>query len=119
MTSRLYIQFADNDNIRKWQREPFEGGTEYIALSSPASKAESGWRPIETAPKDGTRVLVARFAPKPQHRNGYMCVDWWRDRERDDVSYTGFGGFNNHYWPATHWMPLPTPPSASNDGEEK
>ncbi|MCC0052129.1 MAG: hypothetical protein H6881_09650 [Rhodobiaceae bacterium] len=33
MTSRLYIQLADNGNIRKWQREPFEGGTEYVAAS--------------------------------------------------------------------------------------
>lgn len=33
MTSRLYIQLADNGNIRKWQSEPFEGGTEYVAAS--------------------------------------------------------------------------------------
>lgn len=32
--ARIYIQFADNGNIRKWQREPFDGGAEYVAASS-------------------------------------------------------------------------------------
>lgn len=79
------------------------------------AERERQWQPIETAPKDRTRLLVARFADKPADKNGYMCVDWWRDHKRDDVSYTGFGGFNKHYWPATHWMPLPAPPKAGGE----
>lgn len=68
------------------------------------------WQDVSTAPKDGTKIILARFADEPADKNGYMLVDWWRDRNKDDVSYTGFGGFNEHYWPATHWMPLPSRP---------
>jgi hypothetical protein len=49
----------------------------------------AGWRPIESAPKDGTRVLL--WDGRRQH------VDWW-----------------NHGWwntsRPTHWQPLPPPP---------
>lgn len=31
MTDRVYIWFADNGNIRKWSREPFEAATAYLA----------------------------------------------------------------------------------------
>lgn len=40
MTDRIYIQFAENGNIRKWQREPFDGGTAYLSASLPADVAE-------------------------------------------------------------------------------
>lgn len=53
-----------------------------------------GWRTIESAPRDGTRVLV-----------------WWRDRE---ISVTSFDGprilATLAEAGATHWMPLPAPP---------
>lgn len=61
------------------------------------------WRPIESAPKDGTRVLVWR-----RREQGYdhvrMGVDWckngvWQKSRRD--------------MHPTHWMPLPPPPSPS------
>lgn len=29
----LYIRFAGNGNIRKWQREPFEGASKFVAAS--------------------------------------------------------------------------------------
>lgn len=40
MNSRLYIQFAENGNIRKWQSKPFEGGAEYVAASVLAAECE-------------------------------------------------------------------------------
>jgi hypothetical protein len=70
----------------------------------------SGWQPIETVPQDGTDVLCGRFVQScPHKRNGFMAVDYWRSGKR--TGYTGLGHFNAHYWPATHWMPLPEPPN--------
>jgi hypothetical protein len=68
----------------------------------------SEWQPIRTAPRDGTHVLLGRFVGPNYY--GRIRVDWWRDRMRDG-GYTGFGHFNPQYWPATHWMPLPEPPT--------
>ena len=39
MTRRIFIQFADNGNIRKWSREAFDGGQLYVAAENvPASE---------------------------------------------------------------------------------
>lgn len=70
-------------------------------------------QPIETAPKDGTRLLG--YGDKPaffaamEFRNGL----WWRDSN-------GYG-FVVSFHP-THWvMPLPDPPAptARRNGEEE
>jgi hypothetical protein len=65
------------------------------------------WQPIRTAPRDGTPVLLGRFAPGKDY-HGRIRVDWWRNHMRD--GYSGFGHFNPQSWPATHWQPLPEPP---------
>lgn len=67
----------------------------------------SEWKPIETAPRDGTKVLLGRFSKGCEH-DGRIRVDWWRTHMK--AGYTGFGHFNPEYWPPTHWMPLPEPP---------
>lgn len=41
MLDRIWIWFAENGNIRKWQREPFPEGTEFVALST-VTPAEVG-----------------------------------------------------------------------------
>ena len=75
----------------------------------------SAWRPIETAPKDGTRVLICHgHAP----RNIYVA--WWLDEAQFGDDKTGPGwqifdcGMDVWYAVATddptHWMPLPDPP---------
>lgn len=64
------------------------------------------WQPIETAPKDGTNILIA-------YRDGYfgdMVVTkaaWDEDKEKWDKL------FSNEYIKdiPTHWMPLPKPPT--------
>lgn len=69
------------------------------------------WQPIETAPKDGTAILICRNRPLGPcgMRVSYFDGD-------DDADYPwhaddGADGFNHHKdWP-THWMPLPAPPA--------
>ena len=77
----------------------------------------SEWKPIETAPKDGTKILLGRFVKKcPHKKNGYQSVDWYRtDQMRH--GYTGFGDFNERMWPATHWQPLPSAPSPMKESK--
>lgn len=81
------------------------------------------WQPIDSAPKDGTRVLGYCEA------NGirYIAVIWYRGEKfkdslyqwriaHDDASVGGFGeGLPNGG--ATHWQPLPPPPATPKKEE--
>ena len=62
----------------------------------------SEWQPIETAPKDGSPVLVLGSGwndPVP-------TVAVWNEYE-EWAEFTG----GETIWPApNHWMPLPEPP---------
>ncbi len=66
-------------------------------------RAASAWRPIETAPRDGTDCLT--FSPKRHPGfNQRIVVNYW-----------------DHGWqrslqgnPPTHWQPLPEPPASES-----
>jgi len=62
------------------------------------------WQPIETAPKDGTDLLL--FYPSSDGEAPFIDVNRWLDwpREMNAYSWTT-GGVN-----PTHWMPMPEPP---------
>jgi hypothetical protein len=62
----------------------------------------SDWQPIETAPKDGTRVLT--FGPD-RIVTAYFDPGV-RGHEREFPA-----GWRGAFEP-THWMPLPAPPEA-------
>ena len=71
---------------------------------------KSGWRPIETAPKDGTAILgYVPIIPGPGDSdatpNGDLIVIWWEARGcwTDDRDLPALCR-------PTHWMPLPEPP---------
>lgn len=80
------------------------------------TRTAAEWQPIETAPKDGTRVLVSY----PLEGGWQIYLAAW---ERKNSSFIGrFEGWyidRAHYaltcitkkvhFP-THWMPLPEPP---------
>src|SRR5690606_18937452 len=51
------------------------------------------WRPIETAPRDGSRVLLAGCG----ENGGWVCVASWRGGRWRDGDYS--------IEPPTHWMP--------------
>lgn len=82
------------------------------------------WQPIETAPKDGTEVLLWRrdsgvflgrwIAPEEFMNEVEMnqaLLDGEEDRAESDWFYADFlyGGRVTDGTP-THWMPLPEPP---------
>lgn len=66
-----------------------------------------GWRPIETAPKDGTEILVALCGG--EWATSLMVVSY--DADQPDFPWiTLDGGQGYHKDAPTHWMPLPPPP---------
>lgn len=69
-------------------------------------KAESGWRPIETAPKDGRRIIV--FRPTSNREYIPRVGEDYFSKRLDDV----WAMSNSSHQP-THWMPLPEPPNES------
>lgn len=74
-----------------------------------------GWRPIASAPKDGTDFIAAI---KVRYRRGGAFT--WRldilamDPETGDIEDDRYSGWRFEDY--THWMPLPDPPE-TDDGE--
>lgn len=78
-----------------------------------ALQRQMEWQPIETAPKDGTRLLLAR----KQRMSGELIVvsGYWNSG----------GAFHMPHWSTssnlfdpTHWMPLPPLPETEGDGPD-
>lgn len=81
-----------------------------------AERERIAWQPIETAPKDGSDVLLAgafgirigNWGPHGRHR-------------RKPVEYNGRLSNFERAWSEvdpTHWMPLPAPPERRDDREQ-
>lgn len=74
------------------------------------------WQPIETAPKDGTPILLSCV----RDRTGKRCVAlaWWDGGMWADAMYWSDADqqFSIPLFVSntTHWMPLPTPPNAQS-----
>jgi len=70
-----------------------------------------GWRDIESAPRDGTAVLVYEPAEKS------MAVGWWEDHYvwvSPGAWITDYARSDTPVWRPTHWQPLPSPPETEN-----
>jgi hypothetical protein len=67
------------------------------------------WEVIETAPKDGTAILV--YIPSVHETERYTTVSWDTLRSRWLLCQTGWyaDDYSVHGEPS-HWMPLPEPP---------
>lgn len=73
----------------------------------------TGWRDIESAPRDGSEILVFEATPT----GPFMRVGYWEEHGEDidtgrpssgwSEADDGYVGFIN----PTHWMPLPAPPT--------
>lgn len=92
------------------------------------------WQPIETAPKDGTAVLLCwaynykgepiDWRKDPTTAGVYVqAASWHEDRDCDNPwpgAWTVYCDMiidpELHFQP-THWMPLPAPPCAEGETE--
>jgi hypothetical protein len=57
------------------------------------------WKPIETAPKDGTRIRVLRGDLQDTVEWFHPLNDWLVERDPDGVHHVLLS------WQPTHWMP--------------
>lgn len=71
----------------------------------------SGWKPIDTAPKDGSRIILTDGVSVDAAEWDFI-EEWVKNVE----SSTGFNYYSKFYAP-THWMPLPTPSGCGATGE--
>jgi hypothetical protein len=65
----------------------------------------SAWQPIETAPRDGSRIIVYR----PKFDGDYIPQvgwDFWMTKGLLEPTW----GKSRKDVPPTHWMPFPEPP---------
>ena len=80
----------------------------YQAMLAAAPEVPTGWQPIESAPQDGTPILLHRnivpiytsCGEWADHRGGYWTTDFF-DSVTPEQLMAG---------QPTHWMPLPQPP---------
>ena len=88
---------------------PREAADTIIRLTAENEKLRAAlqWQPIETAPKDGTEIIVYR--PDAGVFGAFYSDECW---------FCTYSGEDFSLEPPTHWMHLPPPPALkeNNDG---
>ena len=77
------------------------------------------WQPIETAPKDGRGIILARFSFKRKDADPLVWLDlgyWWDGDDGPAFMYDSGEHYLLSDFGATHWMPLPNPPLKESEG---
>lgn len=93
--------YANDDGIMGMPKSPNATFCDMICRLAAALAAHE-WQPIETAPRDGTWLL--------------LWCDWpfvgkWADKgKRASGNWTEDADSINPIYGATHWQPLPDPP---------
>lgn len=75
------------------------------------------WKPIETAPKDGTEILICRAIDadgKPIKTDSFGLfvhrAAWWGEGQDEWIVYNSQPCEQPAFFEPTHWMPIPAPP---------
>ena len=105
----LPIHLPQDGDLDDVERERYE--TLRAALSAALAAA---WRPIEEAPKDGTRILIWFVHANAAYSKDPVGEGWEAVHEACWIDHNG-GGWTWHglCGVATKWMPLPSPPKNS------
>ena len=114
------LALAANETEIGWEHYELDAEDVLSALAEEGYVIEQGWRPIETAPRDGTRVLLAVksasenngwYGRNPPEVDGYEMFKWLED----GWSTPGSGGWADFFFRG--WRPLPEPPLAARGSE--
>lgn len=108
--------------ISIWNRRAYLGNAEpveeLVRSARLDEREKADWQPIETAPKDGTRILLAKIVGHPGHPTAlwWATAGHWSEKWKnwnDGIEPAGLAG-------PTHWLPMnahgvgsvsPAPPS--------
>ena len=105
--SRSVLADMEQKYGTNYRQDRLEFHRQVIAAAEAALTAAKagGWLPIETAPKDGTRILVWRkHATRPLIARYQKDFEWFEDE--DGV----------HLYHLIYWQPLPNPPKEQSAG---
>jgi hypothetical protein len=75
------------------------------------------WMPIETAPKDGTPLLLAVVNGDPLGGIPMICAGRWTVEGPYIFGWWGVAANSVCISRPTHWQPLPAPPALSPNRE--
>ena len=72
----------------------------------------TNWQPIETAPKNGTEVLIAVDYEEYVSKTAVMTAQHSSTEfDYPNGCWIAYDGAVIEFGTPTHWMPLPTPPA--------
>ena len=105
------VMMQRNEEAEDWMGRAIAAWNNRIP--DPAADLERAWQPIETAPKDGTSIIIgcdydrlgkSRVTMAWYEQSMWVEAKHWDDDVEDWV-------FLECAFRATHWMPLPPPPA--------
>ena len=73
----------------------------------------SEWKNIDSAPKDGTRVITLNIPNEAKTLPSLIKISYFRKLDKSNFMYPGFWVFEGAEGPSyepTHWKPLPKQP---------
>ena len=79
-----------------------------------------GWLPIESAPKDGTRIMLWNGGDEPVFAHWDTSLEWGKgsrpvnDWVSDWLTVDGYDAGADRVHSPTHWQPLPSDPGESS-----
>lgn len=102
--SVLYIRCMEHRFVPAYNHNEVTGAECAACAVIPLQK-RLAWRPIKTAPKNGTDILL--------YWEGRIYMGFWLDNTNSDYKWAGWRthGMHSLHGIPSHWMPLPEPPT--------
>ena len=126
---RRLIKYGKPANELAWLIEQIRQAlsSDAILNLAPVGGRGEGWRPIETAPKDGTKVIGLRKSGRAvtaycaEYHAGWVAKEGGGHVPNGEFHKLWTEDQGDSVFPVTltHWMPLPPPPQEQKEGSSR